>query len=174
MPTTPNYEKARKLANSLLKESEINSPPVSTRIIDIATSKGLRVQFVEMPKEVSEEVSGVFDQKSQTIYVNSEDPPKRQAFTIAHELGHFVLEHKPNEYGFLPRFANVVNSSPVEKEANYFAANLLIPKEMLDEAKKKFSIKGDDIDLYTGTLADYFGVSEEFMKYRIDGLKWQE
>ncbi len=165
----PNYNKAKDLASQILSEAEIKSPPIA--VLNLAILKGLKVDFMKMYKDVGQLMSGVFDAKNKTIYVNSDDHPNRQAFTIAHELGHYVLDHKPSEYDFLPRQVTVVNSSPEEKEANCFAANLLIPKDMLDEAIKKYSLNiTNDIDV----LANLFGVSKEFMKYRIDGLQWQD
>ena len=41
---------------------------------------------------------------------------------------------------------------------------------MLDEAVEKYSLNEvNDIDV----LANLFGVSKEFMKYRLDGIRWQ-
>jgi hypothetical protein len=55
------------------------------------------------------------------IEVPSRDPPARQRFTVAHELGHAVLRHE-------------VPEDRIEIEANAFAAELLLPRAALSRA----------------------------------------
>ena len=81
-------------------------------------------------------VSGFFDPEENVIYVNKEEPPLRQTFTIAHELAHALL-HKEwagtDDYKVFWRDMSRNSDDPHEKEANAFAANLLVPRKMLDE-----------------------------------------
>jgi Zn-dependent peptidase ImmA (M78 family) len=56
-----------------------------------------------------------------TIEVPSRDPPLRQRFTVAHELGHATLRHD-------------VPEDRIEVEANAFAAELLLPRAALRQA----------------------------------------
>lgn len=62
------------------------------------------------------------------ITVNDNTPRGRQRFSIAHELGHFILGHGPvgfsmTEPGKRPPYQEV--------QANVFAAELLMPKSRL-------------------------------------------
>lgn len=159
-----DYQKAKEKAQGLLKELKISEPVVN--VFDIAKAKGLDIIFVKMPDNMNN-VSGFFDPNTKRIYINSEEPPYRQAFTAAHELGHYILEHEPDKYGVLPRFASPVDRDPIEQEANCFAANLLVPESMLKEAMEKYSLTENDLDL----LARIFGVSTGVIKYRLKWLK---
>jgi len=156
----PNYELAENKAVELLKKNKIEEPVVP--IFDIANAEGIKLKFVKMPEKL-QNVAGFFDPESKTIFINETDAPNRQTFTIAHELGHYILEHKPNEYGVLLRIPNLIEINSKEKEANCFAANLLVPSEMLKEKIKRYNnIKPDAI-----LLAEIFGVSEEVMRHRL-------
>lgn len=156
----PNYEKAQKEALDMLQKSEVEEPVIP--VFELAERLGVTVAFVDMPEKL-DDVSGFLDPETKTIYVNHEDPPTRQAFTTAHELGHFVLGHEPNQYGVLYRYAAPSDPDPVEQEANCFAANLLVPEDMLKRVMKQYRLSSDDLEL----LAKLFGVSTHVMKYRL-------
>mgnify|MGYP001577598842 CR=1 FL=1 len=115
-----------------------------------------------MPGKLSR-VSGFFDADSKTIYVNINDSLTRQNFTIAHELGHYILGHDTKEYGVLLRFPELNAKEDVEKEANCFAANLLVPEKMLKEIMRSYSLDKKDVPI----LAQIFGVSNMVMEYRL-------
>lgn len=156
----PNYKNATETALKLLKEYKIDEPIIP--VFEIAERLGVNVVFADMPDKLKD-VSGFLDPETRTIYVNHDDPPTRQAFTTAHELGHFILNHEPDEYGVLYRYATPIDPNPIEQEANCFAANLLVPEEMLKKIMSKYSLTTDDVEL----LAKFFGVSTYVMKYRL-------
>ena len=59
------------------------------------------------------------------IIINSNDRPERQNFTVAHEIGHFALNH----------FETEKQTWEQEEEANLFAADLLLdPAELRGKA----------------------------------------
>ncbi|HYL23945.1 MAG TPA: ImmA/IrrE family metallo-endopeptidase, partial [Burkholderiales bacterium] len=58
--------------------------------------------------------------------VNASDAEVRQRFTIAHEIGHFILKHDPS-YRDGPEQFSTDNKNPREVAANRFAAELLMP-----------------------------------------------
>lgn len=62
------------------------------------------------------------------ILLNEKDIPRRQRFTIAHELGHFFLHLE--KVGSQTIICSKGESNPLETEANNFAAELLMPREM--------------------------------------------
>ena len=71
------------------------------------------------------------------IYINTRIYyPPRHNFTIAHELGHYFLGHKLNDGSLICDRYNISEeddgklNSVIEQEANYFAACLLMPKNM--------------------------------------------
>lgn len=58
-----------------------------------------------------------------------------QRFSIAHELGHFFvdghLDHIPFDGGMHKSHANFVSNDQYEREADYFAAGLLMPETLV-------------------------------------------
>jgi hypothetical protein len=71
------------------------------------------------------------------VFVNADDPVPRRRFTAAHELGHFVLHRKfmgGGRVSFGDSPATVVEvedeaAEDMERQANRFAAELLMPAE---------------------------------------------
>lgn len=162
----PNYEKAREAATELLNKFSIVEPIIP--VDEIAQREGINIKYFRPgDSEDFKKVSGFYDKTSKTIYVNAEDTPTRQLFTIAHELGHVKLEHKPEQFDVLYRFATTIDKNPIEQEANSFAANLLVPESMLKEARDKYKLTANA----SNSLAGLFGVSQEVMKYRLRWIK---
>src|SRR5206468_6084969 len=60
------------------------------------------------------------------ILVKSDDVPTRRRFTIAHELGHWILRRSE-----APGFADAASHATLERWCDQFAAGLLMPKEWL-------------------------------------------
>ncbi len=105
------------------------------------------------------------------IFVNPKARPERRRFTIAHELGHFIL-HRTSQPKFLcdkeSVYSGIDNLKQIEREADDFASNLLMPGDMLRDR-----IAGRRIDFHLiGELAKEFGVSLESMSIRI--VKYSE
>src|ERR1700741_3403986 len=85
--SSSSYVKIEHQVNQILAEAGIVSAPVAVN--QIAKSKGAAV----VPYELGDEVSGelVVGENRGTIVYNIAHHPNRQRFTIAHELGHFIL-----------------------------------------------------------------------------------
>jgi len=158
----PNFALVRERVEKVLADNYVTSPPVVP--YKIALNYGLKVLFTTVPTQTDGVVSGLYDVKTNSIYVNTEDPPERQTFTIAHEFGHALL-HKdlyaqhPDRYKVLMRAPLRAETDPLEQEANAFATQLLIPKMLLDKYAPKASI---------GELARLFIVSEEVIRFRLE------
>lgn len=129
----------------------------------IAAAVGLRVV-----EQFGMEASGKFqlgnDGQPQILF-NRDEAPVRYRFTIAHELGHWALNHGPRFRDGLEEF-NAATRDWREREANSFAANLLMPKAAVDAAVGKLGLT--DI----ARLARAFNVSQVAMKYRLQNLGW--
>ncbi len=155
-----DYRKAIDKAKEVLKQNSFDTPPISPR--EIANSCGIEVSNVIF--RLHKEVAGFFDFKKNKIYVNHEEPYNRQTFTIAHELGHYFLHKElfdkhPEKYQVLLRKPMGAVVDPLEQEANAFAAELLVPKHLLQEYNKSpVSVK---------LLATIFVVSEDVIRYRL-------
>lgn len=83
---------------------------------------------------------------------------QRERFSIAHELGHYFLHSKMGEKQIR---ATRYGSSPVEWEANWFAAELLMPENLFRELA---SDRDDE------ALAAHFFVSPAAAKVRRTAL----
>jgi len=98
------------------------------------------------------------------IQYNRADALVRRRFTVAHELGHFVLGHE-NAPRADPAMFGASVSTPIEREANQFAAELLMPAD----AVKKIALSGRMRSVEE--LADAFKVSRVAMNYRLGNLQ---
>lgn len=129
----PNYARVKSYVRSIRDEFGIFSPPVNP--VEIARNMGIDVRFVKFNAE-NQNVSGFYDPDENVIYVNKDEFPLRQTFTIAHELGHAVLHRewaKSADYRVFMRDDRTDHGEPHEKEANAFAAHLLVPRDLLNE-----------------------------------------
>lgn len=105
------------------------------------------------------------------ITVNAIDPPTRQRFTTAHELGHYMLHRDRIGDGIADdrayrstssgRYHNTRIGPREETQANTFAANLLMPYELIEK------LKADGITT-PHALADRLQVSEQAMCIRLN------
>jgi Zn-dependent peptidase ImmA (M78 family) len=165
----------RRIVEELLDKHQIKEPPVDVE--KICETHGLSV----VRKNV-ESISGfiIRNDGKAVIGVNSSNPIVRQRFTIAHELGHFLI-HPPGtddvhiDSGFEVRFRDELSSQGTDKseqEANFFAAELLMPQKFL-EADLGSIGKIDLIDggeLFTESLARKYGVSSQSLLIRLTNL----
>ena len=159
--SAPRWALAKQEADRLT--SHINVPPVP--VLEIAEISGVDVVFIDF-EDLREQVAGFCDFEQRRIYVNADDATNRQTFTMAHELGHWVLHRQyyishPDAYPVLPRFGSPDNSPPMEKEANHFAAHLLVPDRLLMPV----------IDIPVTRLTQIFLVSKLMMEYRVKNAR---
>ncbi|MEW7849528.1 ImmA/IrrE family metallo-endopeptidase [Massilia aurea] len=96
-----------------------------------------------------------------SIEYNVSEPPVRQRFTVAHELGHFALGHED-----APRDTGNFQSSgdQRERQANRFAAELLMPSSLVTQYFQ------NGVASSIEALANIFGVSKDAMGYRLINL----
>ena len=114
---------------------------------------GLEVEQMEL------DVSGMLFPTERLIVVNGGEPETRRRFTIAHELGHWVCQCLEGHTEPLYCRAEDVGGRPeakaLEREANVFAAELLMPQEAVQSQAGEPDIE------------DRFGVSGEAMAWRL-------
>jgi Zn-dependent peptidase ImmA (M78 family) len=153
-------------ADEILARNNIHAPFVN--VFDIAASEGIAVKYRKFPLK-HRNVSGFYYPMDQTIYLNVDEPSDRQVFTIAHELGHYFLSHKADEYGVYRRQSSYEGiKDQNEQEADSFAADLLMPERMMREEIKKYPfLQADSAAL----LALRFGVSTSAMANRLKNLE---
>lgn len=132
---------------------------------------GIDLSYVDMIDEISGEVECRED-GSFAINVNKRHHPNRQRFTIAHELGHFIHhrsligdgidDNKAYRSVDTGKYYNKNITPYHEREANRFAASLLMPKDKVIKCKKS--------NISTIKMAEHFKVSQAAMSYRLREL----
>lgn len=100
--------------------------------------------------------------KDKEIYIEKRDYITRQVFSVAHELGHYCLHNDGTEHSTKRDALSGMGIDEKEKEANHFAACLLMPKNELIH----FVSMGINLD----ALASYFNVSPITMSFRLENL----
>lgn len=156
-----NFERAQAQAEKILKNFGIKHPPVDPEAI--AESMGVDVVYAHFMAPYDDQISGFIElEPIPRIVVNAAIHPNRKTFTIAHELAHFVLHQdyaKSGNYRILPRKNEYTGNKPdEEREADAFAANLLVP---YGELKKYASLAS------VPELARIFLVSDQVISNRL-------
>lgn len=116
-------------------------------------------------------ISGLSHQADfSVIFINRDMPERVKLFTLCHELGHLLYHLRGSDDSTVSVMAT--RSDPHEKEANRFAAELLMPAERINAL---VAIGRNSLKSKTGFLAaaENFGVSKEAMFYRLSQSPWQ-
>lgn len=130
---------------------------------------GLNLTFTNLGSEVS----GMIEKEGEkfNIIINENDSEKRKRFTIAHELGHYILHRDKIEngveddrayrsLGLMGKYKNTKIGKKEESQANQFAATLLMPWNLIK------TLKANGItDL--SVLAEKLMVSQKVIKIRL-------
>jgi Zn-dependent peptidase ImmA (M78 family) len=171
-----------KAADEILQKFGRNTLPVEPE--QIAAAMGIKV--VAFPME--NHVSGILyiDINGATIGYNRTESLHRARFTIAHEIGHFLLHNNNTSKVFIDNQFEVAqhikvlfrSSAPqqdtataqMEFEANTFAAALLMPEKQLLEHIQNMEFDLGDDDALLG-LATLYNVSSSAMYYRLLNLR---
>ena len=142
----------------------------------IAAQLGADVVF---GSPMSRDLSGLLyrDGERTVIGVNSVHAPARQRFTIAHEVGHLVLhagrpvvlDHVVRLNYRDPRSGTATDAEEIA--ANGFAAELLMPRELVIAEVERARARGDALDpSFVRPPATGFDVSAEAMGNRLANL----
>ncbi|HEX5797396.1 MAG TPA: ImmA/IrrE family metallo-endopeptidase [Candidatus Saccharimonadales bacterium] len=135
-------------------------------LLDLAKLEDIKVYETDL-SVLGPNISGVIeydddDKKiNPKIFINKNISSNRKVFTLAHELAHHFL-HKGRKLRIdTLDYSKNDQDTKEETEANYFAASLLVPANLL---QKKIN-EGYSIE----KLSEYFSVSVPVIKNRI---KW--
>ena len=159
-------------ARRLLTRLQITSPPVDVR--SIALRHDIKVNEEDFPDTLSGAL--LRSDAGVVIAINKRHGRNRQRFTVAHELGHFFLHRDAAGYYDQGHLIGVhfratpdgSNWDAKEIEANQFAANLLMPASMVENASAELGQPLYDHDV--SELANRFEVSEQAMTIRLQAL----
>lgn len=104
-----------------------------------------------------------YEGEQKNIYVNKTQPENRQRFTVAHEIGHYILHRDMvNLQGGNILYRKSNQNDPIEIQANIFAGAILMPKKEIIAAYKALK------DIYL--VAKMFKTSPEATYIRLKKL----
>ena len=155
-------EEVKKLFN------EFGLPTLPIDLTTLAKKLNIAVQYEDLDSDISGFL--VIRNEKSIIALNKKHSKNRQRFTFAHEIGHYRLHRNLGEEQlFLQKKLTYFKSEKyskdanMEKEANQFAAHLLMPKEVIknlisthnfDVSKERdFSKLSKMLQVSEGTLA---------------------
>jgi len=101
----------------------------------------------------------VYRKRKRMIVYNPAHSPRRHVNTIAHELAHVLLEHRPTK--LLDSTGSRIWIAADEEEADYMAGALLVPLSAVEAVMDR--MEGNLVD-----AAEHFGVSENLMGHRVE------
>ena len=129
-------------------------------VLACAKAVGLPVYSAELGQGVSGMI--IREGSSFICYVDATEPSVRQRFTAAHELGHFALHREQigdtHSDNYLLRAEGFTGYQ--ETQANAFAADLLMPRDLIQRKMEEGITSVAD-------LARTFGVSQIAMSIRL-------
>lgn len=108
------------------------------------------------------------------VYVSDDErnPLPRRRFTAAHELGHALLHGNVMGRVVIDETIEANSKDPIEREANRFAVELLMPaevcRERAEELRTEYHACPRSVLIYR--LAAELLVSAEALRYRLDEL----
>lgn len=156
----------------LLGSNRIEGPPVPVNVI--AERLGLVVKTQELDSDISGFLAR--DGRRPVIGVNGSQAPVRQRFTIAHEVGHYLL-HRGDELhvdrGFRLQLRSSASSQGVDSEeieANAFAAELLMPRGFIERDLQGVSVIDIDDEDFVRAFARRYQVSTQAFLLRLTNL----
>jgi Zn-dependent peptidase ImmA (M78 family) len=157
------------VANRLLEQHTLKQAPVD--VFQLSKNLGIRVYEDKLP----EDISGILDlRKTPLVLVNSDQNINRRRFSLAHEIGHFILHRPTGIHVDKQTYFRNANSSlgleTIEIEANRFAAELLMPSDLIGAELGKYTDLIDRDDDVLVPLAGKFQVSIMAMSFRIQNL----
>jgi Zn-dependent peptidase ImmA (M78 family) len=163
--------RAKEAAGEILRRFGSQVPVDVTSVVK---AHGITV----LVEDVEVSLSGMLVIKPEHTYVvlNQLHPTGRMRFSLAHELGHYLL-HRDTSSVFIdetPLFYRDERSKegtdPLEVEANAFAAELLMPEDVLRAEFGANPLSAEDEDGIR-ELAARYGVSSAAMVNRLKNLK---
>lgn len=165
----PDFEKAYIKATEFLIQIADHDFPFNLRKLFAEFTDFKLISFDQLreqgcdPKHFGSEDAFIIEDPLGFIYLcyNTNTPVGRKRFSLAHELGHYCLEHNFDS-GLMASDRQLYEKQ--ETEANYFAAQLLMPEQIIS------TLKGQGINLAVTDIATYFKVSKEAAQKRIDTL----
>lgn len=154
-----NINKATLVAEKVLKELKEKKGKLTFPInpFELLKDQNVIITYSDFDK-----LEGLllYDKKQSVVSINANRRITRQRFTAAHELGHIFLHTEIKDNSFICPISD--KKTDIEKEADTFASNLLMPTDELHKRADIYADENGKVGLDECLLiAEYFGVSFE-------------
>ena len=174
IPSHLTVEDIASSATKVLHDTQLFRLPVDVDCL--AERLGIKVHY----EDLEDDYSGllVIRDGQALAYINSKHHPNRQRFSLAHEIGHFVLHESrrtDKENAYVDKSMRLYQRSDrgysrMEWQANVFAAQVLMPSTLL---RSKIFDEGYDLEDEhdVARLAVVLKVSEQALSIRLTQMK---
>ena len=129
----------------------------------VCSALDIKASQISLPDDISGLIR--LDNNQCHIEINEDHHPHRKRFTMAHELGHYCLHQDllKSKTKILERSDKILTKEDIirEKEADEFAAELLMPAYIFTKKSK---------ELTPSELSEYFFVSISAIHTRLKNL----
>jgi len=143
-----------------LQKADLLAIPVDVE--EIAEFLGLDIRSELMKDDISGYLE--YQNGAWIVGVNAQHHVNRQRFTIAHEIAHYILHRDPKKEFVDETFARRSSGGDkVEREADEFAAELLMPEQDIRKAIEQGRTSFQE-------LATLFRVSALAIRFRVKAL----
>lgn len=134
-----------KKVNKLIRKYGTNNP------FEICENLGIWYYFLPLGKV---KAHYIYSKRKKVFFINENLSELEKYFCAAHELGHALMHTKTNVY--FNNSNTFFNSKKHEIEADFFAANLLIPTTILEE------FEGFNLE----TISNVTGIDIKYLKLK--------
>jgi Zn-dependent peptidase ImmA (M78 family) len=156
-------------AHEVIRDHLLDDDAMLTIPVDpfaLAEKLGIEVAYGHLEEGTAGLIVREAEDTATRIMLNRSDPPNRQKFTLAHELGHYFRHDSEGDhvFGYVDHRADLASRGEDREEiwSNKFAAELLMPGFAVRQ------LFADGVDVRR--LAKEFAVSEKAMGYRLQNL----
>lgn len=136
---------------------------------------------IEREKFEDKNIAGFIKMKTNDgkslIVLNEDNAAVRQRFTIAHEIGHYLLHPNQSVYiddrdtAELVHYRNEASSQAIhlrEIEANQFGSELLMPENLIQTDVSALRLDGLGMSEIVESLSEKYAVSQSAMTIRLN------
>jgi len=167
---------------SLLDDFSLLDFPVNLN--KLAKKLEINLDYKNCDKNLSGKIEYKHSSNTVNIYINNQEPKFRQRFSLAHEISHFIydFDFQQDKDKYREDSRELFRKdlfNPIERRADKFAEQLLMPKELFrnQALKLKTSLfqntKLKMVNIYTivKKLSDLFEVSIPAVIFRLNSIE---
>lgn len=151
IPQISNFDDIEDLVNQVRDAWDLGLDPIPD-LIDVLETQGIRVFMIDGDADSKFDGLAAHVGEMPIVVVGRNWPGDRQRFTLAHELGHLILEGR------------LAEGLSEEKACDRFAGAFLFPKQSVIQELKSHRTKIEIKEL--GLLKEEFGLSMAGILYR--------